>query len=589
MSESKNKSGVFNPMSSAQMTELRRAITGLDKEEFQRLSDLVQNPELFSEEISQLLPLAIKKLYDKGVIDIDALRLLVEQVLEHSVKTNPRSLANVLFPIMMPAIRKAVSEDIKKMVDTLNTSLEYGFSPKRIGWRMQALFSGRKYAEIVLSHAYVFKVNQVFLIHKNTGLLLHQVQDEDLKQTSDADMVSSMLSVIKDFVQDSFQHGSDEVLDTIKVGNFNIWIEQGPHAIIAAIVEGNAPSELREVMQEALEAIHVNLGFELNNFQGDTEIFAAKDRFLQGCLLKEKKEVKTKPPYLLLFLFVVALGVLGYWIYLRVDEGIRFKNLKQTINNQPGALVTNTYKQSGIFVVEGLRDPETTSLNELVTDNGFDAHEIKFRMEPYISLNPDIVLKRAYRVLTPPKSVRFSLNDDTLFVSGTASELWIDMAKIRSLYVPGISFCVEKLEIVEKETAPNDSIPAPVIEALQRSILAIEHYYFLFEFGGVKLDSLQKEDFNLLVSEVKAVLDFNFKQDSIPAIEIISHTSESGNPDANSAIAQQRADRFMDFMIQAGIPVEVLIPKVVFVEEVGDGLPVRSVSFKVKYLTPASL
>jgi len=52
MSEGVKRSAGIHPMSTGQMAELRRAITGLDKEEFQRLSDLVQNPELFSEEIS---------------------------------------------------------------------------------------------------------------------------------------------------------------------------------------------------------------------------------------------------------------------------------------------------------------------------------------------------------------------------------------------------------------------------------------------------------------------------------------------------------------------------------------------------------
>lgn len=584
MSEGVKRSAGINPMSAGQMTELRRAITGLDKEEFQRLSDLVQNPELFSEEISLLLPLSIKKLSDKGEIDIESLRGLVEQVLEQSVKQNPRSLANILFPIMMPAIRKAVAEDITKMVDTLNTSLEYGFSLKRMGWRLQALFSGRKYAEIVLSHAYVFKVNQVFLIHKSTGLLLHQVQDAELQQTSDADMVSSMLSAIKDFVQDSFQRGSDEGLDTIKVGNFNIWMEQGPHAIIAATVEGNAPGELRLIMKEAMEAIHVNLSYELNNFQGDTEVFNTKDRFLQNCLLKEKKEVKKKPPYALTAILAALLVALGYWIYMRVDENQRFDHLIKTINSLPGVLVTDSYKQDGLFIVEGMTDPEVGDFNSLVLNQGFDSDAVRFQMEEFISLDKQIVLKRANRLLTPPDSITLSVKGDTLLATGNADGEWIRFAENRAMAITGVSFFQMRGNVIHSRHEPE-----PMMEQLERSVLAIENYYFVFEFGEVQLDSLQKEDFDLLITEVKTVLNFDFNQDSIPAIEIISHTSFSGNPEANSAKAQQRADRFIDFMIAAGIPVEVLIPKVVFIEDANDGLPVRSVSFKVKYVTPASL
>jgi len=485
---------------------------------------------------------------------------------------------------MMPAIRKAVAEDITKMVDTLNTSLEYGFSLKRMGWRLQALFSGRKYAEIVLSHAYVFKVNQVFLIHKSTGLLLHQVQDADLQQTSDADVVSSMLSAIKDFVQDSFQRGSDEGLDTIKVGNFNIWMEQGPHAIIAATVEGNAPGELRLIMKEAMEAIHVNLSYELNSFQGDTEVFNTKDRFLQNCLLKEKKEVKKKPPYVLMAILAVLLVALGYWVYTRIDENQRFDHLIETINSLPGVLVTDSYKQDGLFIVEGMTDPEVGDFNSLVLNQGFDSDAVRFQMEEFISLDKQIVLKRANRLLNPPDSITLSINGDTLLANGNANEEWIKFAENRAMAVAGVSFFQMRGNVIYSRHEPK-----PMLEQLERSVLAIENYYFVFEFGEVQLDSLQKEDFDLLIAEVKTVLNFDFNQDSIPAIEIISHTSFSGNPEANSAKAQQRADRFIDFMIAAGIPVEVLIPKVVFIEDANDGLPVRSVSFKVKYVTPASL
>jgi len=54
---------------------------------------------------------------------------------------------------------------------------------------------------------------------------------------------------LKDFVQDSFDVEQKNELDTIKVGQFNIWIEQGPGALLAAIVEGNAPAGFRTILK----------------------------------------------------------------------------------------------------------------------------------------------------------------------------------------------------------------------------------------------------------------------------------------------------------------------------------------------------
>lgn len=583
MTNSQEKGQSFQPISSGQLAELRKAILGLDNQDLQRLSNLVKDPELFSEEISQLLPFSIKKLYERGDIDLGTLRQLIEQVLTQSVKDNPRNLTNILFPIMMPAIRKAVAEDIKRMMESLNTSLEYGFSPKRIGWRFQALFSGKKYAEIVLSHAYVYKVNQVFLIHKATGLLLHQVFDEELKQTSDADMVSSMLSAIKDFVQDSFKRDGDEQLDTIAVGNFNIWIEQGPHAIIAAIVEGNAPGDLRITLKEAIEAIHINFNYELERFQGDTEVFETKDRFLQTCLQKERKEVKKRKPLALLVILVLLLGAVGYWAYLEIETNLRFRALVRSMQASPGVLITGTEKFGGVYHVSGMYDPLSDNLQRMVSESGFDEQQVSLDLERYISLEYDLVLRRAYQRLLPPSSIDLSLRNDTLFATGTAEANWVNYALNRADGVPGIYY----FDATGVNPEPQVEVVTP--EVLQRSILAIENYYFIFEYNQGTLDSLQKIDFELLVREVKSVLDFRFDQDSVPTIEVISHTSFSGNPEANSVKAQQRADQFVDFMVNAGLPVETLVPVVVFIEDLKDNLPVRSVSFKVKYVNPAIL
>ncbi len=583
MTNSQEKGQSFQPISSGQLAELRKAILGLDNQDLQRLSNLVKDPELFSEEISQLLPFSIKKLYERGDIDLGTLRQLIEQVLTQSVKDNPRNLTNILFPIMMPAIRKAVAEDIKRMMESLNTSLEYGFSPKRIGWRFQALFSGKKYAEIVLSHAYVYKVNQVFLIHKATGLLLHQVFDEELKQTSDADMVSSMLSAIKDFVQDSFKRDGDEQLDTIAVGNFNIWIEQGPHAIIAAIVEGHAPGDLRITLKEAIEAIHINFNYELERFQGDTEVFETKDRFLQTCLQKERKEVKKRKPLALLVILVLLLGAVGYWAYLEIETNLRFRALVRSMQASPGVLITGTEKFGGVYHVSGMYDPLSDNLQRMVSESGFDEQQVSLDLERYISLEYDLVLRRAYQRLLPPSSIDLSLRNDTLFATGTAEANWVNYALNRADGVPGIYY----FDATGVNPEPQVEVVTP--EVLQRSILAIENYYFIFEYNQGTLDSLQKIDFELLVHEVKSVLDFRFDQDSVPTIEVISHTSFSGNPEANSVKAQQRADQFVDFMVNAGLPVETLVPVVVFIEDLKDNLPVRSVSFKVKYVNPAIL
>jgi len=387
MSSKETNKGIFSGLSDIKMNELRKMIIGLDNEDMKRLALFVNDPEAFSAEISELLPNSIKLMLESGKISYDDLVPVFEIVLQDSIKKDPHSLASILFPIMMPAIRKAVSEDLKKMLDSLNSTLEHGFSPKRIGWRFQALFSGKTYAEIVLSNAFIFRVKQVFLIHKKSGLLLNDVVDTSLSVTKDADMVSSMLSAIKDFVQDSFDVEQSNELNTINVGQFNIWIEQGPEAIIATIVEGDAPSSLREQMKEAIEKVHLKYSLELNKFEGDTEVFEKTEAYLESCLLSEQKETKKRKPITIIILFILIISGLGYLAYMTIEKSLRLNKMEIKLNQQPGILITDDDRVDGKNVFIGLRDPLSVDPYKIAKEFEFDTSHVKFQLKKYISLD----------------------------------------------------------------------------------------------------------------------------------------------------------------------------------------------------------
>ena len=75
---------------------------------------------------------------------------------------------------MGPAIRKAIAEALRGLVQSLNQALEHSLSWRGIKWRIEALRTGRTFAEVVLSKTLVYRVEQVFLIHRESGLLLVQ-------------------------------------------------------------------------------------------------------------------------------------------------------------------------------------------------------------------------------------------------------------------------------------------------------------------------------------------------------------------------------------------------------------------------------
>ena len=173
---------------------------------------------------------------------------------------------------MGPAIRKAIAHTLASMMESLNRTVEHSFSWRALQWRWTAFRTGKPFAEIVLLNTLEYRVDQVFLVHAETGLLLQEVWSEP-RPARDTDQVSAMLTAIRDFVRDSFKTTDGDTLDALRVGDLSVIVEQGPHALLAGVVRGTAPRSLQSTFQNALERIHFQLGVELQAFTGDSAPF----------------------------------------------------------------------------------------------------------------------------------------------------------------------------------------------------------------------------------------------------------------------------------------------------------------------------
>src|SRR5205823_2696969 len=152
--------------------ELRSLLVGPEQTQLDQLRERLDDLRVHPEEVSQVLAEAIhlRSNHDKQLTT--ALLPTVEEALRISVQRNPRVLVDTLFPMMGPAIRKAITTALRSMLDSLNRSLEIGLSLRGLKWRLEALRTGKPFAEVVLLHTLNYRVEQVFLIHKETGLLL---------------------------------------------------------------------------------------------------------------------------------------------------------------------------------------------------------------------------------------------------------------------------------------------------------------------------------------------------------------------------------------------------------------------------------
>ena len=252
-----------------QLRHLRELVVGPTAKSLHQLREEVKTRSVVAEDVSRVLPEAVRQSARNSPDFARSLGPTLSQAFEDSVKRDPKSLADAISPIMGPAIRRSISEQIRAMVQTLNTTLDHSLSPKGWKWRFEAWRTGRPFAEVVLLHTLVYRVEQLLLIDPRTGMLM---QHASANPNDDADLVTSLLSAMQDFIRDSFEHESDHgsSLRTLNTNELTLWIEHSRHAVLAAAVRGEPPRELRGRLRETLETVQLNHSPLLESFDGDT-------------------------------------------------------------------------------------------------------------------------------------------------------------------------------------------------------------------------------------------------------------------------------------------------------------------------------
>lgn len=609
--------------------QLRHLLIAPEQEKLDELGERLDNPQLHARDVSQVLPMAISLSTQKDDRLTDALAPVLSNSIMVLIKKDVHALANALFPVLGPAIRRSISETFKQMLQGLNQTLENSFSINGIKWRFEAWRTGKQFSEIVLLHSLVYRVEQVFLIHRETGLLLlHEGQADGVFQ--DSDLVSGMLTAIQDFVRDSFDVSSEQNLDTIQMEDLTVWIEQGPEAVIAAAIRGTAPQSVRKELQSALENIHLELGDELSNFEGDTSPFESARTHLDNCLQQRQEKVKKTSPLLWIVVMVIV-GLLVMWVWTSVRDHRYWQNYLDQLNKEQGIVVTEVMKQSDVYHIYGLRDSLAEQPSALLAASMLSADTVVHHFQPYQALTQEFILQRARNILTPPASVDISLNDGVMKLVGVASPDWIQSAREIGRLIPGVAYIddeeltikidlstvdapqsvkltLDGTTVIAKGSAPHGWILSAreavtlipgvtgytdieVIDTdfqrLNSAKNSIEQAIILFEIDSSVLDN--NRDRSTTVNDVRNLISSADTLGEDAIVHIIGHSDSSGYERHNMVLSQDRANSVYNYLVAHGVPPQHLVAV-----GVGSNQPVtketteeksqlnRSVTFTVK-------
>lgn len=528
------------------LAELRKLLLGIEPNQLNQLYEQLESQEIKPEDISRLLPQAIvlRTMQDRQLSE--SMIPTVEQAIESSVKQDFNVLSEAIFPIISPAIRRAIATTLDQMLESLNQTLQHSVSPQSFKWRLEARQTGKSFAEVVLLRTLVYRVEQVFLIHKKTGLLLQHLVAQKVA-VQDPDLVSAMLTAIQDFVKDSFSVHKEDGLQTLEFGELTVWIEEGPNAVLAGIIRGNAPHELRLIFKDVIEKIHLRLYRELSNFQGESEPFNASKPYLQTCL-EARYHIPAKRNYNWGLMGLITLG-LGLWGFLTVQEQQRWDSYVEQLNSQPGIVVTKAQKRNGKYFIRGMRDPLAVEPNTLLQNFHIKPEAVKSNWEPYLSLEPELTIERAAKLLEAPKTVTFKIDENgILYASGSAPRQWILETGKLWRFVPGIN------QYKEENLFDLD------INQLNIYKQQLEAKAFLFEEGTTELLPGEAAKLQNIILEIQKFIDAAESLKKNVEIQIIGYTNPIGTEETNIQLSQARANVILSYLVSKGINQKYFTP-----------------------------
>ena len=514
----RDESGEYESLKQLLITEERARIDDLE----QRLDQ----ERLHSALISRDLPRAVKDSLSRDKALTHVLSPAVEEMLHDSVRRNPRALADTLYPVMGPSIRRSIAEALRSMIQSLNETLEHSLSWQGLKWRFEALRTNRSFAEVVLLHSLVFRVEQVFLIHRDSGLLLqHVVADEVAFQ--DADLVSSMLTAVQDFVRDSFSSGN-ESLDELHVGELQLLILQSGDAILAGTVRGRPPVELSDVFRQTLDIIQREKSDILRVFSGDSAEFDDTRPFLEDCLVARYQKKKQTFPLLPALIALLVLGGLGWWGYGLYSEHSRWQAAMEMLKATPGiVLVRHEYGQ-GRYLVQGFRDPLAPSPESIVERSPLspeDRKKVDLVFEPYQALLPEFVLQRANSLLAPPDGVSLVLDDGVLRGTGVAPLEWREQARILARTLQGVTRYDDSGMSVD---------PAPIVRRAREALAPPEGVSLTMADGVLRAEGVAplewRERARILARTLNGVSQYDDSGVSVDSASIVGQAREALAP-----------------------------------------------------------
>ena len=568
--QSKSSSPLASGKLSAYETEeLCKLICGLSPEQLQELHNKFKSPRHFAKVIAALLPDSIRMSANKDDRLSNNLGPVIQTGIQSYIKKNPKRFSALISSVVGPAIRASVINTVRDYIISVDRVLQQRFSLTSVKWRIEAWRSGQSLTDVILYHTIYYRVEHLLIIKKDDGILLCNVSAPGISNRG-PDVISGMLNVIRDLINDSFGVNDQDSLGEINLGNLTIRMFDSENVILVAAIRGTVSGSIAKSLQDAIDIFAFDYEDALLEFNGEVNTFKSFEPELESCLkvkFKENESTKRKSFfkwYILLFLLITGLI---YWSISNYLDKSEWEKLLQDFDNTPGVVVVENTWSKGNYQIQALRDPLSVDPYIIIDKQSrLKDKSIEFKSSPYISVDRPIVIKRIKDRIQIPKTVSMSLDSfGTLTLRGAASKKWVESNLQFIKIVPGVNNVdLNKLKMLE-------DIKISEFEQILRTVSETQ---IKFNYNETSLNEPNLSNYKITQEKIVKLLKLGKELSFEVNVYINAYSGTTGIPTKNTQLALERISYIENLLTRSKISTKLLSKgKIISTEEFCDLFP----------------
>ncbi len=541
--------------------------------------------EIFSTYISQI----IKQAYIDTPEELsEVLKETIAEAISKEIENNKDAMIDSLYPIIGGMISKYVTQAIKEMMENINTKIEDGLSFNKYERKVKSKLTGVSESELLMRDSSSSIISSLFIIQKESGMLIAQAQLED-KAMDDPHMVASMASAIKDFINDWVDtNQSQKEIQILSYGDATLYIESAGSVYTIAFLDSEPDYELRNKINKFFASIVKDYAKFFRIFDGDDSVVEVvsltekMQKYLNSQKISISESKKGINPAKYIF-YVVFLGVAFYMGYLLSNWYFEYMIERdiQEITNQK-VIVT---KNQNHILLEGYIDKlETLDKIETVVQMHTDDPIENYLLVPMKNIIDIVDIRKDATDKLDKKVDKNIAQLNTQFTN--------EINRVKQMRSKEIVIFKEVKRDIEKEF--RDKLDKLFVN--NRFYIPSENsldFRELHIFASGKIN-YKKETIDIISENFdKYMMILVEFKDYIDNIIIEGHTDSQGDEELNIKLSSKRASSMREYLMELPIiknssMAEMIVPKgigskeVVKIDNVEDKDASRRIKIKVK-------